>query len=253
MKWPGGRLLVLGVAAVAVVIGGGAAVAAGTSGSSSPSSFLDSVARHLGISSKKLEDAVQAAEIDRIDQALKDGRITKAQADELKARIEKGGGLFLGPRLFAPGLLPVPAFRHHFGFRDHLELGLGIYAFGKLSAAADYLGLTQAQLRQKLASGQTLAEIAKAQGKSVDGLENALLDAVKKKVDKAVDKGLLTRAEADDLLKGLETRIHALVNGRLPGRLGMRKLWLHPGFGFAPGVRPFDHRPPAFPSWGTST
>src|SRR5262245_46644601 len=166
MKWPSRRLLVLGTAAVAVVIGGGAAVAAGTNGSSSPSSFLDSVAQHLGISSKKLEDAVQAAQIDRVDAALKEGRITKAQADELKARIKKGGGRFLGPGFFGPGLLPRPAFPPHFGFRfrGHKALVPGLFGFGKLTAAADYLGLAPAQLRQKLASGQSLAEIAKAQG-----------------------------------------------------------------------------------------
>ena len=48
------------------------------------------MARHLGISSQKLEDATKAAAVDQVDAALKDGRITQAEADALKQRIESG-------------------------------------------------------------------------------------------------------------------------------------------------------------------
>lgn len=37
------------------------------------------------------------------------------------------------------------------------------------------MGLTKAELREQLAVGKTLAEIAKAEGKSVDGLVQALV------------------------------------------------------------------------------
>ena len=93
------NVLAATVAGLAVA-GGGAAIAASQTDSPA-SSFLDSVAKHLGISSDKLEDATQAAAVDQVNQALEDGQITKEQADELKSRIESGEfPLFLGPGFF---------------------------------------------------------------------------------------------------------------------------------------------------------
>jgi Arc/MetJ-type ribon-helix-helix transcriptional regulator len=193
------KTLTIAVAALALVGGGGAAIAAAQGSSSSGQSFLDSVARHLGISSQKLEDATKAAAVDQVDAALKAGKITQAQADELKARIQSGEfPPFAGP-LFGPRFGPF-----HRG---------GPPLFGeKLSAAADYLGLTQAELRAKLNDGRTLANIAKARGKSVDGLKQAILDEAKKKLDQLVEDGELARAEADAMLARMKSHIDDLVD-----------------------------------------
>jgi hypothetical protein len=192
------KTLTIAVAALALVGGGGAAIAAAQGSSSSGQSFLDSVARHLGISSQKLEDATKAAAVDQVDAALKAGKITQAQADELKARIQSGEfPPFAGP-LFGPRFGPF-----HRG---------GPPLFGeKLSAAADYLGLTQAELRTKLNDGRTLANIAKARGKSVDGLKQAIRDEAKKKLDQLVEDGELARAEADAMLARMKSHIDDLV------------------------------------------
>jgi Arc/MetJ-type ribon-helix-helix transcriptional regulator len=194
------KALTIAVAALAVIGGGGAAIAASQGSSSPGQSFLDSVAAHLGISSQKLEDATKAAAIDQVDAALKAGKITQAQADELKARIESGDfPPFFGP-LFGP----------RFG---HFQGGPGPHMFGeKLSAAGDYLGLTEAELRTKLNAGRTLAEIAKARGKSVDGLKQAILAEAGKKLDQLVEAGKLTRAEADSMLARLKSHIDDLVD-----------------------------------------
>ncbi|MFN8544802.1 MAG: hypothetical protein U0807_11465 [Candidatus Binatia bacterium] len=45
-------------------------------------------------------------------------------------------------------------------------------------AAADYLGTSTDDLRQQLQSGKSLADIAKSEGKSVDGLKDALMSAL---------------------------------------------------------------------------
>ncbi len=196
------KALAIGVAALAVVGGGGAAIAASGDSSSPGRSFLDSVASHLGISSQKLEDATKAAAIDQVDAALKDGKITQAEADALKQRIESGDY----PPFFAPFLGPRlgPGFGHFHGGPPFL--------FGeKLSAAADYLGLTEAELRTKLNSGQTLAEVAKAQGKSVDGLKQALLDEAKAQLDQLVKDGKLTQDEADAMYERFQSHIDDLV------------------------------------------
>ena len=233
MKLRSKKTLAVASATLAVVGGGGAALAA-SGGSSSPTSFLDDVAKHLGISTEKLQDATKAAAIDQVDEALKAGTITKQQADELKARINAGTGpLFFGP-----------AFRPRFGHHEHL------FVFGdRLSAAADYLGLGVSELRNRLANGQSLADVAKARGKSVDGLKQAILDAVKKKLDAAVSGGALTKDQAKTVLDELQARIDGLVNRtfRGPG--------LGPRFFGGPGLRGFHGPrrpggPPPF--WGAA-
>jgi len=204
------RALTIAAVTLAVIGGGGAAIAAAQGSSSSGQSFLDSVARHLGISSQKLEDATKAAAVDQVDAALKEGKITKAHADELKARIQSGEfPPFAGP-LFGP----------RFG---HFHRG-GPPLFGeKLSAAADYLGLSEAELRTKLNTGQALAEIAKARGKSVDGLKQAILDEAEKNLDQLVEDGELTQAEADQMLARLKSHIDDLVDhGMFRFRFGDR-------------------------------
>lgn len=194
-------LAVVLTAGLAAVGGGGAAIAASQGDSGSPSAFFDAVAKHLGISSEKLEDATKAAAKDQVDAALKEGRITQAEADELKSRIESGE--FRG--FFGPGF--PGGFHHHpHGFGDHL------------SAAASYLGLTVDQLRDRLREGQSLADVAKAEDKSVDGLKQAILDAAKKELDKAVSDEELTRKEADAILERLQRAIDNLVNGTFHGR-----------------------------------
>src|SRR5712691_6585963 len=81
-----------------------------------------------------------------------------------------------------------------------------------LQAIANYLGLTAAQLRAQLESGKTLAEIATAQGKSVSGLENAILASAKTQLDAAVSAGKLTASQESTILSNLTARVADLVN-----------------------------------------
>ena len=203
-------------AALGLAVGAGGAIAASGSSSTSGNGFLARVAGHLGISTQKLQDATKAAAIDQVDADLKAGRITKAQADEMKARINAGGVPFFGgggPHRFGD-------FGHHGQGGDHL------------SGAAAYLGLTAPQLLQKLAGGKSLADVAKAQGKSVDGLKQAMIASAQKSFDQGVKDGQLTQAQADQELTELRSRIDGIVNGtfRGPGR--------HEGFRFRGGSAP---------------
>jgi hypothetical protein len=215
------KALAVVIVATAVVVGAGAAIAASADSSPSPKSFFDAVAKHLGVSSQKLEDATKAAAIDQVDAALAQGRITKAQADALKARIQSGDY----PPFFGPGFGP--------GF-GHFHRGPPLFG-ERLSAAADYLGLTQAELRTKLSSGRTLANIAKARGKSVDGLKQAILDDAKAKLDAAVKEGKLTQAEADEIYARMKSHVDDLVDH------GMFRFRFRDGdrLGPPPGEHPF--------------
>ena len=189
------------------LVGAGGAIAASKGSTTSGNGFLARVAGHLGISTQKLQDATKAAAIDQVDADLKAGRITKAQADEMKARINAGG-----VPLFFGGV-------HRFGDFGHPG-GPGAFdRGGNLSAAATYLGLTVPQLFQKLSGGKSLADVAKAQGKSVDGLKQAMLADAKTHLDQAVKDGMLTQAQADEELNELKSRLDQIVNGAFPGGL----------------------------------
>jgi hypothetical protein len=202
--------IAVGAAALLAAAGAGAAVAA--SQDSSPSSeskaVIDDAAKQLGIPSSKLSDALKKALSDRVDAAVAAGRMTKAEGDAIKARIQSNG---------------FPIFGGHRG-------GFGRHEFlGRLDSAAAYIGITEAQLRTELESGKSLAQVAQAHGKSVDGLIGALVAAAKDKLDKAVAAGRLTKAQETEMLGVLKDRITSAVNNT--GGLG-EPHFRRPGFRF---------------------
>jgi hypothetical protein len=199
--------LAIGVAALG---GGGIAYAAAQSGSDPRAAFEADVAKRLGVTQDKLDEALKGAAADQVDRALADGKITEAQADELKQRIQSGNGpAFGGPGFFG-------------GSKLHAPLGPG----GPLEGAVSYLGLTEAQLRDALASGKSLADVADDEGKSVDGLKSAIIDAATSRLDAAVKAGDLTSSQRDEILQGLKSHVDDLVNGKLPDRA--RMFFRHP-------------------------
>jgi hypothetical protein len=157
---------------------------------------VDDAAKQLGVQPQALGNALKQALENRVDAAVADGRLTKEQGDELKQRIESGEFPLFGP-----------------GFR-HGDDGFG--HLGDLDAAASYLGLTAAELRNKLESGETLADVAKEQGKSVDGLVDALVADAREHLAEAAAAGRLTKAQADRILADLKQRITDRVNGAAP-------------------------------------
>jgi AraC-like DNA-binding protein len=194
--------VVLGVAGL-----GGTALATSSSGGNS---FFDDVARRLGVSPAKLQSAVNGALADRLNQLVKQGRLTRAQADAILKHAKDHGGAF-----------PFGGFDHHFGgpgqfgFRHH---GFGPRPFlapgpigGPLAGVAKYLGVSTDALMKDLRSGKTLAAIAKANGKSVSGLESALIAPAKAHLAAAVKAGHLTKAQEKRVLGMLTKGIDSFV------------------------------------------
>lgn len=198
------RRLAAAAAVLSVVGGGGVALAASSESSPSPSTFFEAVAKHLGVSTEKLQDATKAAALDQVDAALDAGTITKEQADQLKSRIEASEWPLLG------------GFGLFGGFRGWHHDGIAV----KFPAAADYLGLTAAELREELAAGKSLADVAEARGKSVDGLKQAIVAEAREQLDQAVQNGKLTDDQAKKMLEDIESRIDEIVNGTFSGPRG---------------------------------
>lgn len=194
------RKVVVGAAAGLAVAGGGAAIAATQFGSPKEESqaVVNDAAKQLGVTPSELSAALKKALENRVDAAVAAGRLTKEQGAELKKRIEAGDvPLFGGPGFAGPG--------HLRGF-GHLGPP------GDLDAAADYLGLTEAQLEKQLNTGKTLAQVAKSRDKSVDGLISALYDSAKNKLDAGVAAGRLTKAQEESILADLKSRLSEFVN-----------------------------------------
>src|ERR671910_1667552 len=83
---------------------------------------------------------------------------------------------------------------------------------GLLPAAAAYLGVTPVALRTELRSGKSLAQVATAKGKSVDGLESALLNALRTRVQAARAAGKIDAARADRLLQRAPQLVERIVS-----------------------------------------
>ena len=200
-------LVALAAVLVVVVVGAGAAI--GATGAFSPKqeseAVIDDAAEQLGVQPSELTDALKTALKNRVDTAVKAGRLTEAQGQALKARIDAGDMPLLGLG-GGPGL-------HHHGPHGLL---------GGLDGAAEYLGMTEANLRSALEDGKTLAQVAKSRGKSVDGLVDALVADAKAKLADAVKDGRLTQAQSRALQADLEARVTDMVNRTPPARFERR-------------------------------
>lgn len=140
-----------------------------------------------------LESALLNALRSKVEAAKAAGKLDVTRADRLLQR---------APQLVERIVNSTP--RAHAPRARHARGGL-------LKAAASYLGLTHAQLATELRSGKSLAQVATAKSKSVDGLKQALLAALKQKVDAAVAAGRLPAARAQRLLERAPAHIERLV------------------------------------------
>ena len=227
------RKLVAGAAGLAVLAGSGGAYAAGQSTPSAAKpnradraaeqkAFLDDVAKRLNVTRDQLDAALKGAAEARIDAAVAAGRLTKEQGEAAKQRLNSAQGLPL-PGLAKPGGGPGrggPGFGHGgHGF------GLGL-SLQSAEGAASYLGITTAELRTQLRDGKSLADVAKAENKSLDGLKAAIKAAATERLDQAVKDGKLTKAQRDELASKLDERIDDIVNLTPPERpAGPRHRW----------------------------
>jgi polyhydroxyalkanoate synthesis regulator phasin len=195
--------IAVGGALVLAVSGAGGAVAATKLRTPEQESraVLNDVAGQLGVTPERLSNAFKTALKNRIDQAVKDGHLTQAEATRMKAAIDRESVPMLGPGF---------GFRHG-GPHLHRE-------HHGLEAAAKYLGMTEVALRTQLQSGKTLAQVAKDRNKSVDGLVTALVAEKKARIEQAVKDGHMSQAQADELVAGIKEHVTAMVNGRFERR-----------------------------------
>lgn len=168
--------------------------------------FWNLLAGKLGVNADDLKTKAVETRKEMIDQAVADGRATQAQGDAIKGRITSDniiapislGGNATRPQQGQPFVVPSAPNRgpliapELFGGRllpgSNLDL---------LEAVAKSLNLSPSQLVTELLQRKTLADIATAQNVDQATVKQAIIDARKAQIDRAVTFGLLTQAQAD--------------------------------------------------------
>lgn len=129
-------------------------------------------------------------------------------------------GMVGGVAVLAQDVTPepedVPDTRPGFGG----AFGWGGHSRHIFDALAEALGLTPTELFERWHDGQTLEEIAEAEGVDLDELQETLraarADRREVAIEQAVEDGKITQEHADWLLEGQE-------KGFIPHRLGARR------------------------------
>lgn len=200
----------------------------GHGGDSAPTNTY--LAEALGITTAELQTAQQKAAEAGLAQAVKDGLITQAQADAIKAR---GAGGF------------------EFGFFGHLE-AFGDTTIDSQALLADALGISTAELKTaqakardaELAQAVTDGKITQEQAdnmKAQEALQNYFQEKdlagqvrslYEQAVKDAVTAGVITQAQADQVLTNLKSGPGLHGGFRMPGLGSPEMGGRHGGRGF---------------------
>jgi hypothetical protein len=202
------RFAIVAVTALAAV-GAGAAIAAtsGDKGKEVEDAILSDAAERLDVEAGALRSALSEAQLAQIDRAVEDGRLTEEQASRVKEHMQRSGrvlGFPGGPR------------GHHGPGGPGGPGGPAVF-----EAIADQLGVPVERLHARLMAGMTLAQVARANGKSIADVKAAAKAAIERQLATDVEDGRLTQEQADEIRADLPEILSRLVKGpRFPGGPG---------------------------------
>lgn len=193
--------------------------------------FLD-ILKEKGLTLDQFKSKLLDALYAKIDDAVKNNKITTEQANQLKQNIKQKIDSW-------DGKLPF------FGFKDK-ALGKGFLGFDMMSDIASVLGMTKDELLNELKNGKTLQDILKAKNISEQDFKNKLIALQTARIDKLLSDGKITKDQADRMKEAIKTRITNWDLSKNFGFKGFRgfKKWnnMYPGKmkGFNGKFRGFD-------------
>lgn len=161
-------------------------------------SFLSNLAKRLNITPDALQQAIRDAAKDSVSQAVAGGRLTQEQATRANERIEQW-----------QGRLPLGAFGPWHAARGQVRQHMGKVG---LDAAAKALGIEQKDLTAELQKGQSLRQIAQAKNVDPAKVQQAIVDAEKAEIDKAVAAGKLSVDRANAAKTRVEQAVARLMD-----------------------------------------
>ncbi len=179
-----------------------------TSAQTKVQTFVDRLAQNLGLTSTQVQTGLQKTEDQSVDDAVASGKMTAAQGDAIKQKIDAGQitpFMFGGPGFGMDG-------RHGHGGDD-------------MNAIASTLGITATQLQSDLSSGTTLAQEITNHGKTVDEVVTAIITQEKTEMDQAVASGKMTQDQETQRLDTMKQQLTDAINNNTFDQGG------HGGFG----------------------
>lgn len=150
---------------------------------------LAEIAEAQGVDLEDVQAAVTATVEEMVLQAVEDGELTQEDADLILERLQDGG-FFFGPgrrgRHGRHGPNPLADYLN----RDDIA-----------AATAGALGMTVEELQTAREDGQTIAEIAEAQGVDLEDVQAAVQEVYEESVAAALADGAITEDVAAQLLE----------------------------------------------------
>ena len=200
------RIMILGGVLAALAVGIVAVAGAGaqedTPEDRPADRYLELVADNLGVTVEELEGALTQSHIDLINEKAADGTITEEEAAEIIERIESGEGRLFPP--FGGGQHG----RHHGNFHRLYGMIVG--------NSAEVLGMEVDALKEELHAGNSLADVATAQGVDIEQFKAEVLAAIEADLDEKVADGAITQEQADRILAKITESIDRIVE-KVPG------------------------------------
>jgi transcriptional regulator CtsR len=166
--------------------------------------------------SDKIDEVIAALVAEqeaRLDEAVADGRLTEQEADEVRSALaEQVTAMVNGEGPIGMG----PFGMEHFHGRGGFD-GFGFRGGFSLGSIAEALGLTADQLHEQLASGSSVADIAKTAGVEIEVVIDAALADLDEQLDTMVANERLTQERADEFRAEATAMIESMINGDMPG------------------------------------
>ncbi len=165
------------------------------------SQFQTDLAKKLGVNNDKLKSAESSAASDTIDQMVKDGKLTQAQADQIKARLGDATNCQFKNNGNPSGTVNMQKLQQ--------------YLVAAEAQVAQGLGISSASLTSQLQAGKSLHDIATAHNVNDTQLKTLLNNAIQNELKAAVKAGDVTQAQADMVTKQISnnpTFLNSLIN-----------------------------------------
>ena len=160
--------------------------------------FVARLANNLGITQDELDAAIDQTQLEIVDEKVADGTLTEDQAAQIRERVESGESFFGA-----------------FGRRGHQmhQRGGGFHAGANI---AEFIGIEAEALREAIEGGQSVVQVAEANGVSEQELTGFLLGEIEAKLAEAVESGRIDQAKADEVLANAADKISECINREGP-------------------------------------
>ena len=163
---------------------------------------LAEVATSLGVNPQTLVDYMVDEATTKVQEQVANGRIDQDRADQLIANLSQRINTFVfeGPQERPEGAERPNHRRGHHGPRQ------------VIGTAAEVIGIEPADLVAALQDGQTIADVAVANGSSGDAVVAAIVAKADEKLQQAVDNGRITEDQKAEKLAQMTERLTEAVN-----------------------------------------